>query len=265
VRAADVGGQPVLVIPARPRVVQFAQDLAQLKPLTLIAAQSVPGSDEIVMHQWINGEWHSVDWESYRRGSFPVTPVGPLMIVGDRSIVATDVAEEALWAPAVKRVETVNIADLINFFGPTLELSTRQMRWLSKRYDVQLTDLNADRRRWGRYGPPGQERPQQALPPLRQDDDARAVPPIQFRPAGASVETPKGDGTAMPPAPATPKSLVRSDALPAPAAHGATSSGPEKGLAPVEPVAPPAMRTPEKATPAPAESTLPSPVFPEDK
>ena len=60
--------------------------------------------------------------------------------------------------PDAKRLPKLNPVDLANGMNEVMEFSGHEWRWLADRYKLTLNDRNWERRRYGRYGKPGETR-----------------------------------------------------------------------------------------------------------
>ena len=46
---------------------------------------------------------------------------------------------------------------LVNSLDHIFDFSSREWKWLAKEHQLELKDLNSDRRKYGRFGKPGEE------------------------------------------------------------------------------------------------------------
>lgn len=213
-RAAGAEKQVLMVIPARYTIVQFAFDVARLRSVSLVAYEAGTDSSSPVMHVWDQDikEWVRTSVGEYSSGAlFRATP-DVTVLVGTAGIMPGIILETSRSA-SVREVPDLNIAQLVNTLNTEVSFTPAEWRYLAGRYGLQLKDENAQRRRWGRYGPPGtkarkpapRRAPQEASvklpPPAEVFEPAPAEPMILMEPA--IVPEPEVDESAMDaPAPA---------------------------------------------------------------
>ena len=147
----------VLVIPPRYRIVQLATDISTLRPVFVISYQQHPKTEETILHLWNDElrQWTALSTEEFQSYSFARMLPANVIVVGTDEKITKTVADKALWAPNVEILGTLDIASIINSVGDSISLKPRDLKWLSKRYSLTSEDLNAERRRWGKYGRPG--------------------------------------------------------------------------------------------------------------
>ena len=159
VMAAPPSGSTLLVIPARYTVVQFAFDIAQLRSMYLVSYDQPAGTDRVLLYAWDNtrSDWVSVDEADLSSGAlFNVQP-RRTVLVGDAQTLPASVASAVTARGNPKRIQSLNLADIANGLDSELQFKAREWQWLADRYNFNLEDRNATRRRYGRYGPWGSE------------------------------------------------------------------------------------------------------------
>jgi hypothetical protein len=171
-------GPAVLVVPARPTIVKLAFDVAEMRRGTaLICYQVAPGSASPVVSVWDTRgqDWVKTSLNDYASASiFDPVPQQVILVGTDSDILA--VFERASsWSKQVRRVPSLNIMNVINALNETLDFSPAEWRYLAKRYDLKLQDLNAERRRYGKYGKPG-SKPSPQMPKAEVEKDKSSVP-----------------------------------------------------------------------------------------
>jgi len=166
--AAKKGNITVLVVPARHTVVRFAFDIAAIRDVTLVAYGGETPQGEQLLHVW-NAEakkWTFLSMDEFSFGQFlPDVPDTVILIGASRDMPEFITAN----APAAKRViniPSINPMPMANRLNERMRFSPREWRMLAKRHGLKIKDLNEERRRYGRYGPPGKrvERPRAADP-----------------------------------------------------------------------------------------------------
>lgn len=149
---AGAGSGTVIVMPARPRVVQLAFQVASVKDVWLVAYNSNPVLAEPLVHYWNGHEWKQIDREAYLAGSFLPSPVAHVFILDDSNGLPSFMTWNPPWAKHTHRTADLAVADLLNEFGPVLKFSGSDWQWLADQNDLTLDDRNAERRRYGRWG-----------------------------------------------------------------------------------------------------------------
>lgn len=157
---AETRESTLLVIPARHTIMQLSLDIAGLRPVSLVAYEGNAASIDPLMHIW-NGktrEWVRTGIEEYASADiFEIRPQRIILIGNDNDLPSL-LIEASFWCADVKRIPTLNIMTLVNTLNESLEFTPREWKWLARRYKLKLKDLNAERRRYGRYGKPGEKR-----------------------------------------------------------------------------------------------------------
>ncbi|NQT93911.1 MAG: hypothetical protein HQ559_14215 [Lentisphaerae bacterium] len=152
--------QPWLVLPARYAILQLGFDVASMRPLTLISYAAGKTADDPSMHVWDRAarEWTSISIGEYRSAQVPGPLASGIVLVGSDTDLPVAIADGSAWCDSVKRVQTLNIATILNSLNEELKFTAKEWKLLARRYRIKLKDLNRDRRRWGRYGKPGSRR-----------------------------------------------------------------------------------------------------------
>jgi hypothetical protein len=171
----------LLVVPARYTIVQFAFDIAKLRPSTvaMVAYDDNPTNQAPRIHVW-NGairDWMRMSLSEYRNGSFMRTPPKNIVLIGS-DMPGGVLMEGSTWATAKKRVPTFSAVTLVNTLNETMSFTQDEWKTLARRYGLKLKDMNDERRRHGKWGVPGQEKTETAPMPRKVGDGAEkeAVP-----------------------------------------------------------------------------------------
>lgn len=153
----EAGQKTVLAIPARNRVVQFSQDIARIRPVYLVSFASKGSAGEMGIYLWntTTEAWKEISADEFTNGTIFDESARTLVWVGTEKDVPSDIPSNPAWATKVERIASLNTADLANGLSGILGFSVTEWRWIAKRYGLTITDLNAERRRYGKYGPPG--------------------------------------------------------------------------------------------------------------
>ncbi len=220
----QAGDAVLLVVPARPTIVQYGFDIATLRPAVLVSYQHAARSSTPILHVWdkASQEWTRISIEEYSSGaSFPKTPKRAI-VIGDNVALVSKLVEAAASIGNVRSIPTLNLMDLSNSLNEDLKFSAGEWKWLAKMHGLQLKDLNADRRRYGKYGKPGEKRtppmPQSGadivekkLAPVPVAPEVKAEPKAEVKAelkAPAAEPAPKAPAAkAPPPTPPAPKTL----------------------------------------------------------
>ncbi len=147
----------VIIVPARARILALAFDVYSLRGGSLVTYRGNAMSTAPLLHAWNTrrGEWQEMTLDEFTFGKFMPSPPDNLYIIGTASDVPPGIIDGAMQARKVIRIETLNMAETANAFHVNMKFSQREWRSLADRHGLQTKDLNYERRRWGRFGPPG--------------------------------------------------------------------------------------------------------------
>lgn len=257
----------ILVTPARRKLIELASQLSSIKDIGLVAYDSSATLPEPVLHIWNGSEWIRIEMDDFVSGNFMSGEPRHLILLGDSSTLPARMAADPTWCPDVRRIATLDTANLLNELHKTLKFSASQWRWLAEANGLSLIDHNSERRRYGRWGAPGKEVavpvppasgtlsmpppavPSESKPAVKATtEEPAAMVPIEAKPAKeeapAAVKPiePAADLPAVPPA---------AEKAPAPVAEKTVAPAQEKPAAQVTPPPAPVVQPP--ATPAPAD------------
>jgi hypothetical protein len=159
----------VIVMPGRYTVVQFAFDVARIRPVELVAYDKGVGDEPLLLHVWdaAAADWKPADIAAYQDGSlFDAQPKQAFLIGGDKDLPA-EISDGSGWCKKVTRISSLKVVDMANSMNAKLNFSGKEWKRLAQRHNLELADDNAERRRYGRYGKPG-----------TQSSDPRPVNPL---------------------------------------------------------------------------------------
>ncbi len=262
--AASASQNEVLIVPARQRVVELGFDMHTLRDLTLITYRTRGAAQSPLLHLWNSKSksWNELNPESFAFGQFMTGQPRIIYLVGLPNDVPQILVDGAAQAKKVVRIETLDVVTLVNTLNETLNFSTREWKALEPRYGLKTKDLNEERRKWGRFGPPPSERKQHTPEPMTGTDDVvLSVDDFGQQPSSEDIAP-------VPPvvAPAV-LPVVEKAPQPVPMLDSTTT----EALAPDEAPATPSIPLQEKGMPDPEElptprisELLPTPL-PEDK
>jgi hypothetical protein len=182
--AADV--PTVLVIPAKPSVVAFCTDVAMMRNVDVVSYEMTKKTTNapsvLVLNLW-NGkgaDWTKIGLEEYKAGSIFKEMPKRVIFVGDNQEVKT--ASSAMGdLSAIPNLDTMGLANGLN---DIFKFTSSQWKYLSKHYELKLKDLNWERRRYGKYGPPGSK----LSAPMPQEAKSLELPPVEPEPAKVAPE-----------------------------------------------------------------------------
>lgn len=198
VTAGSATPDSIIVMPARKRVVHLAFQMASLKNIGLVSYNTNPALREPLIHVWNGQEWIQITMQDYVQGSFMSGDPKHVFLLGDSTITPLPMLDGVSWYKDLHRLTTFDTATMINTIGKVVKFSSRQWKWLARENGLDIQDQNAERRRYGRWGAPGQEK---NLKP-------NSLESIELPPAPIITE-PKAEKVEMPPAkPAAPEAVV---------------------------------------------------------
>lgn len=181
--AAGSDEMTLLVVPAKPAIISIASDVAKMRRVCIVSYQTAPKSSEIVLHAW---DPHSQNWlkttlDDYATGRIFDPAPGHIVLIGSDEGVMKEIEDASAWG-AAKRMPVGSIMDIFNSLNGVMKFTAAEWRFLARRHGLKLKDLNADRRRYGRYGKPGAE----AAAPLPEVEEISMQPreaPVVVTPA----------------------------------------------------------------------------------
>lgn len=237
----------VMVVPAKYAFVKLAQDVAALRPITVVS-YSATNNNAIFLWDRDGAKWSALDAASFASGTGFYVSSHMIVLGTDAGTVNLFATSAKAWATKTTSMPKFDIATVLNSASDVLHFTDGEWKWLSERYNLSLKDGNEERRKYGKYGPPGQKRsPPPKVQPAPAPDIVlpELVPPSPApAPAPAPVVVP---AAAEPAAPATPV---------VPAAPSAQPPAPAAPT-PQPTVEPSAEKTPPPATVKPAEPPAP--------
>ena len=150
----------LLVIPARYTIVQFAFDIAKLRTVGLVAYDAPQHGKDAVIHVWDREvqDWIQIDEKQYETKSMLSMNPKDVLVVGSDQNVPKGLANVPAWCPNQTRLPSPDLAAFVNTLNRSLRFTPKEWKWLAGRYGFKLQDKNAERRRYGRYGKPGEKK-----------------------------------------------------------------------------------------------------------
>ena len=162
----DSSDVTLLVIPSHYTTVQVAFDVSKLRRNIMMVSFSELGvKTGQALYVWdaATSAWVKTTFADYGSGSIFAVKPGKVIIIGSEKDVPPVLGEVSAWCSTVKRVPTLNIMEVFNGLNEYFDFTTAEWKWIAKTYDLKLADKNAERRRYGKYGKPG-ERAQAPMP-----------------------------------------------------------------------------------------------------
>lgn len=140
-RTEDVS---LLVIPAHYSVVQVAMDLYRMYPTILVSYQAGEDGDDPVLYVWNGrGEWLYVSFDDYLQGRFFSYPPSRAVLVGEAERMPSLLAEGPPWVSQIIKIPTLKTPELLNSLGKVYDFDPYTWKWLARRFNLDLVNLNA--------------------------------------------------------------------------------------------------------------------------
>ena len=191
----------IIVMPARRRMIELAGQIAKIKDVGLVAYNNRSMSAEPLIHIWNGTEWLPIDVAGYKAGNFMSGEPKHLILLGDSSTLPEALSANPTWCANVQRLTTLGTSPLLNELDKTLKFTTRQWKWLAQLNGLVLTDKNVERRRYGRWGAPGNET--EPAKPKPGTDIVMPPAPLQSEPQAVTTPLTENEPSVEAPAPAT--------------------------------------------------------------
>ncbi len=139
-------GPALLLVPERYSVMQVGFDVLARRSAILVSYRGELEAPEL--HAWSGREWVAVDLAAFKDGSFLRVVPRQAILVGDEETLPPVLTESVRsWCRTVWVAESAATADLVNSLGQVLSFSDEDWQWFSARYNLELTDINAERRK----------------------------------------------------------------------------------------------------------------------
>ena len=147
----------LIVMPVRYTVVQFAFDVARIRPVDLLAYDKGSGEEPLLLHVWdaASGNWKPADVAGYQDGSLFAPAPKRVFLVGGEADLPAELAAMPGWAKEMTPISSLKVLDMANVMNSKMKFSGLEWKKLAKRHNLKLVDENAEQRRYGRYGKPG--------------------------------------------------------------------------------------------------------------
>ncbi|MFA5043401.1 MAG: hypothetical protein WC381_07725 [Kiritimatiellia bacterium] len=159
VRAKHNRATTLMIVPARPRMVQLAMDLAAMRPMVVLSCRGDARAADPLLFVWTNGAWQYVTPDDFRERRFVPEWPRRVVVIGETQALPALLEDEAAWGADVTRLKTMALADLINGMDPVFHFTDREWEWLARRYALNLTDVNTPLREFNPYDIPRSKLP----------------------------------------------------------------------------------------------------------
>jgi len=169
--AASRGADTVLIVPARPGVLQLAFDLENMRDLTIVSFRGKPNSTEPLIHVWTGNNWQYVSFDDFCSLQFLGQAPKTAIVIGDDQTVPKALLQGMTWSCKIERLPTMNAADLINGLDPYFKFSSREWKRLADSYGLKLEDVNAPKRAFNPYNIPRSKMPLETHDFKQEKDD----------------------------------------------------------------------------------------------
>ena len=150
----------VIIMPSRYTVVQFAFDIARLRRnVYLMTYEQLASSKAPVYHVWDEKkqDWVRIELNDYMTGSiFAQTPKRVILVGSDKEIVS-ELSVAPSYCEGPNRIKALDVVTLVNSLNKVMDFTKSEWKWLGQRHQIEFKDLNADRRKYGKYGKPGSD------------------------------------------------------------------------------------------------------------
>lgn len=153
-------GASCIVMPSRYTVIQFAFDMIRLRQsIYLVSYDREPSSGSIVLHIWDdnNKAWQGIGLEQYLAGSIFSEQPKSVVLLGMGKDLPQELTGVSSWCTDMFRVTSLDIVTLVKSFHDAYNFNKREWQWLADKYGITYEDRNEERRRYGRYGKPGEK------------------------------------------------------------------------------------------------------------
>lgn len=169
----------LLVVPTRYTIVQLAFDVQQLRHTELLAYDDQSPADTPIIHVWNpqRHDWILIDVAQLRSGTLFPEAIDTAVVVGRDEDLPQGLLAAVGAQTNYRRVPELNLANTLNTLHEELTFTAREWKWLANRYGIKLQDLNAERRRYGRFGKPDASGRAEDAPVRQRQQDIEPLPP----------------------------------------------------------------------------------------
>ena len=163
----------LILIPARRRVVKLFQDVCRRRRVTLISYQSQADGQDPILYEWNGHAWATTSLMDLADNLSSTQTI----LVGNQATLPTALLDATRNIEGRQILESLDIVSLITSLDAAMDFNSRELKWLAKRHGMTITDLNAERRKYGRYGKPGEK--QSVMPPVETTAEHETVVEVE--------------------------------------------------------------------------------------
>lgn len=140
-------GLTLLVVPSRYSIMQIGFDTVRRFGVALVSYQGDASSENPDLFAWNGMEWVKITLQEYADCSFMQAAPTRTVLVGDEDLLPPMLFAYAEgWSVEVLDVPSVRTADIVNSFSKIFSFRKRDWEWFARRYNLELDDLNSERR-----------------------------------------------------------------------------------------------------------------------
>lgn len=146
----------MMIVPARSQAVLLGQDMAMLRDCNLVAFQGDASNPNPSMHAWYQKSWRGISIDVLGdRSSYEEAPSSIILFGHPNDIPASLINAARRVCSDVRHIPTLDLVTMISALNELYDFSDGEWKALARRYGLAIKDINENRRKYGRYGPPG--------------------------------------------------------------------------------------------------------------
>ena len=139
----------LLVAPSRFEVMQVAFDVARRYPTVLVSYQGAPETP--TLHVWNGYEWMPLALADYQSGAFLQSYPGRTIFLGGDDLLPAGLRGIDSWCARTTQIPMLERTALVNAIGSYLPFTPADWRWFAGRYNMTLTNANAEKAEAARH------------------------------------------------------------------------------------------------------------------
>jgi hypothetical protein len=191
----------ILIVPARARMVQLAFDIQALRNVTIVSYRASDNPLQPLMHVWNRAgrNWLQIDvGQLQEERRLPAQPER-VYVIGQTGAVPEVILLALSHAKTIQTIHSFSVSEILTAMDATLAFNRAEWQALAERYDLNLTEVNQEQNRWGRFGPPRRyrEQPTPPQPVIPQPVPAPVMQPTAPTPTEPVAEQPVVDPQAL--------------------------------------------------------------------
>jgi hypothetical protein len=130
----------LIVAPARYNVLQVMFDIVNRNPAVLVSYQGEAATENPALHVWDGASWNAIGMHELQELGFLQRTPSRAILVGEDDLLPRTIRDSLAWLPEVAYVRELSHAPMLNEFGRILDWSSREWRWMARRYNLDLED-----------------------------------------------------------------------------------------------------------------------------